>query len=157
MPAVIDLCVTALERYGTRTFAQAARPVLEILDAGKESWHPKLAGTLRRLIEAERRTEGGRLQGLRAVSDRFYRGDIAEELDGWYRKHGGLLRKEDLAAHRTWVEKPVTIDYRAIPSARPGPGPRAPISPKRCDCWRGTTSGKWAIFQPTTFMWSPRP
>ena len=54
VPAVIDLCVTALERYGTRTFAQAARPVLEILDAGEESWHPKLAGTLRRLIEAEK-------------------------------------------------------------------------------------------------------
>ena len=53
VPAVIDLCVTALERYGTRTFAQVARPVLEILDAGQESWHPKLAGTLRRLIEAE--------------------------------------------------------------------------------------------------------
>ena len=81
VPAVIDLCVTALERYGTRTFAQAARPVLEILDAGQEPWHPKLAGTLRRLIEAETQAEGGRLQGLRAVSDRFYRGDIADELD----------------------------------------------------------------------------
>ena len=27
-----------------------------------------------------------------------------------------------------------------------GPGPRGPIFPKRCDCWRGTTSGKWDIF-----------
>ena len=41
VPAVIDLCVTALERYGTRTFAQAARPVLEILDAGEESLAPE--------------------------------------------------------------------------------------------------------------------
>ncbi len=126
VPAVIDLCVTALERYGTRTFAQAARPVLEILDAGGESWHPKLAGTLRRLIEAEKQAEGGRFQGLRAVSDRFYRGDIAEELDGWYRKHGGLLRKEDLAAHRTWVEKPVTIDYRGYTVCKAGPWTQGP-------------------------------
>lgn len=126
VPAVIDLCVTALERYGTRTFAQAARPVLEILDAGGDSWHPKLAGTLRRLIEAESQTEGGRIEGLRAVSDRFYRGDIAEELDAWYREHGGLLRKEDLAAHRTRVEEPVTIDYRGYAVCKAGPWTQGP-------------------------------
>ena len=126
VPAVIDLCVTALERYGTRTFAQAARPVLEILDAGGEPWHPKLARTLRRLVEAEAQAEGDRLQGLRAVSDRFYRGDIAEELDAWYRKHGGLLRKEDLAAHRTWVEEPVTIDYRGHTVCKAGPWTQGP-------------------------------
>ena len=60
------------------------------------------------------------MQGLRAVSDRFYRGDIAEELDAWYRKHGGLLRKEDLAAHRTWVEEPVTVDYRGYTVCKAG-------------------------------------
>ena len=126
VPAVIDLCVTALERYGTRTFAQVSWPVLKILETGEESWHPKLTGTLRRLIQAESKAKGGRIQGLRAVSDRFYRGDIAEELDTWYRKHGGLLRKEDLAAHRTWVEKPVTVDYRGYTVCKAGPWTQGP-------------------------------
>ena len=46
--------------------------------------------------------------------------------DGWYRKHGGLLRKEDLAAHRTWVEKPVTIDYRGYTVCKAGPWTQGP-------------------------------
>ena len=120
VPAVIDLCVTALMRYGTMTFAQTTQPVLRILEGGDQAWHPKLARTLRRLIEAEEQAAGGRRPGLQAVSDRFYRGDIAKELDAWYRKNGGLLRKEDLAAHRTLVEKPVTVDYRGYTICKAG-------------------------------------
>jgi gamma-glutamyltranspeptidase/glutathione hydrolase len=146
VPAVIDLCVTALKMYGTISFAEAAAPVLEILDAGapnwyrdtaggdtidgisgqkinnisratppeKRSWYSELALTLRKLIEAEEHKSGSRGEKLQAVSDRFYRGDIADELERWYIEKGGFLRKKDLAAHRTRVEEAVKIDYRGF-------------------------------------------
>lgn len=44
--------------------------------------------------------------------DAFYRGEIAERIDAFFRANGGYLRKEDLAAHTsTWVE-PVSVNYR---------------------------------------------
>lgn len=143
VPAVIDLCVTALKLYGTISFAEAVAPTLTILDAGspnwyrdsasgdtidgitgqkikniseatpveERSWYADLAVTLRKLTEAENSQEGDREEKLSAVSDRFYRGDIADELEKWYIEKGGFLRKKDLAAHRTFVEDPVAIEY----------------------------------------------
>ena len=144
VPAVIDLCVTALQRYGTISFAEAVAPTLAILDAGapnwyrdtasgdtidgitgqtihdpeaatplsQQSWYADLAATLRKLIAAEESAVGERATKLQAVSDRFYRGDIADALEAWYIEKGGFLRKADLAAHRTLVEAPVEVTYR---------------------------------------------
>jgi len=44
--------------------------------------------------------------------DAFYRGEIADRIDAFFRAQGGYLRKEDLAAHTsTWVD-PVSVNYR---------------------------------------------
>ena len=76
------------------------------------SWYSDLATTFRRLIEAEQQATGTREEKLQAVADRFYRGDIADELVEWYIERGGFLRKRDLANHVTHVEDPVVISYR---------------------------------------------
>lgn len=144
VPAVIDLCVTALRRYGTMSFEQVATPALALLeaggpnwyrdtgsgdtldglsgkkidihllsaDAGGRSWYADLAVTLRKLVDAERNAGGTREAKLQAVADRFYRGDIADDLVEWYIARGGFLRKRDLAEHVTRVEDPVMITYR---------------------------------------------
>ncbi len=144
VPAVIDLCVTALSRYGTMSFEQVAAPALALLDAGGpnwyrdtgsgdtldglsgkkidihllnadtggRSWYADLAKTLRKLVDAERTAGGSREAKLQAVADRFYRGDIADDLVEWYIARGGFLRKRDLAEHVTRVEDPVAITYR---------------------------------------------
>lgn len=112
VPALLDACITLLDRHGTITFAKAASPVLRLLDAGKELWHADLARTVRRLAEAESASGGDRRRGLRLVADYFYRGPIARELDAWCREHGGLIRYGDLARHVTHVEEPVTATYR---------------------------------------------
>ncbi len=60
--------------------------------------NPMLADTLELIAK------GGR--------DEFYQGKIARTIDAFMRKHGGYLRYEDLAAHRSeWVE-PVSTSYR---------------------------------------------
>lgn len=47
-------------------------------------------------------------------ADAFYRGAIAERLDAGMRAHGGLLRKEDLAAYRAIEREPLRSSYRGI-------------------------------------------
>jgi gamma-glutamyltranspeptidase / glutathione hydrolase len=44
--------------------------------------------------------------------DAFYEGEIARRIDAYMREHGGLLRYEDLAAHRSEWIAPVSTNYR---------------------------------------------
>ncbi len=127
VPGAIDLCVTALRLHGTRSFAEAVAPTLALLDAGGRDWYPALAVTLRKLVEAERDTNGTREQKLTAARDRFYRGDVADELEAWYIATGAFLRKRDLEAHETLVEEPVSIDYRGYTVHKCGPWTQGPV------------------------------
>lgn len=111
VPAALDACVVMLERYGTLRFADVAAPTLKLLARHQEPWHADLERTINRLVEAEK-SSTDRSVGLRRVSDLFYRGAIARELDAWSRANGGLLRYQDLATHVTRVEEPVAADYR---------------------------------------------
>ena len=131
VPSVVDLCITLLRRYGTRTFAEIVAPTLAILDAAEESWHPRLAVTLRRLAEAEQVAAGSREEKLTAASDRFYgrngaRQDVADALEADYIEKGGFLRKADLAAHRTLIEDPVVVSYRGYDVFKCGPWTQGP-------------------------------
>lgn len=112
VPAVIDLCIQSMKLWGNLKFEDVIVPALEILDNGSTSWYDDLARTLRKGRDAERNASGTREEKLQAVADRFYRGDIADALDSWYRNNGGLLRKRDLEAHITNLEDPITIDYK---------------------------------------------
>jgi gamma-glutamyltranspeptidase/glutathione hydrolase len=142
VPAVVDLCVSLLKSYGTMSFGEIAKPTLTILDAGGPSWYvdtsdgtkietgrnwqAELAATLRRLVEAEQKAGAGRASNLEAVSERFYRGDIAEELERWYIAKSGFLRKADLAAHKTRIEDPVVAGYRGYAVYKCGPWTQGP-------------------------------
>ncbi|MBM3996766.1 MAG: hypothetical protein FJ303_21825 [Planctomycetes bacterium] len=112
VPAMVDGCLSALDRYGTITFADAVQPTLRILDRHEKKWHADLAVTIRRMIDAEKQSPSDRKRGLRLVADFFYRGPIARELDAWCSANGGLLRYTDLATHVTRIEEPTSADYR---------------------------------------------
>ncbi|WP_232699869.1 gamma-glutamyltransferase [Brevibacillus daliensis] len=48
----------------------------------------------------------------RTKAKSFYEGELADQIDAFSRKHGGFLRKEDLALHQAeWVE-PIKANYR---------------------------------------------
>jgi gamma-glutamyltranspeptidase/glutathione hydrolase len=72
---------------------------------------PALAGTLRRLVEADARGRGHRAAGIAAARDRFYRGDIAAAIGGFSERVGGLLRAGDLAGYRARLEAPVRTTF----------------------------------------------
>ncbi len=86
-----------------------------------------LARTLKKLVEAEKQNASkGRHEALKAARDRFYKGDIAQELAKFSEANGGLFRYEDFANYTAKVEEPVSINYRGYqiyknPSASQGP------------------------------------
>jgi gamma-glutamyltranspeptidase/glutathione hydrolase len=76
---------------------------------------PDLAATLRKLVEAESEAlarGADRKAAIQAAYDRFYRGDVAEELVRATREQGGLITLEDLDAWRVHIEEPVSTTYR---------------------------------------------
>src|SRR5580658_352790 len=142
VPGTIDAIVTLLKLYGTKSFEEVVQPTLAILDAGGPSWYidtgsdqrietgvnwqTDMAVTFRKLVESEKAAKGTRQQKLQAVSDRFYRGDIADALEAWYIEKGGFLRKADLAAHKTPVVDPLETTYRGYTVYKTGPLTQGP-------------------------------
>jgi len=142
VPSTIDAVVTLLKLYGTKSFEEVVQPTLAILDAGGPSWYidtgsgerietgvnwqADMAVTFRKLVQSEKATRGTRQQRLQAVSDRFYRGDIADALEAWYIEKGGFLRKADLAAHKTPVVDPLNTTYRGYTVYKAGPLTQGP-------------------------------
>jgi gamma-glutamyltranspeptidase/glutathione hydrolase len=112
VPGALSLCIATVKLYGTMSFEQVVAPSLELLDAGGKDWYPNLAATFRRLIETEKQTTGTRRQKLQVARDRFYKGDIADELTAYYIENGGFIRKADLAAHKSRIEDPIRVQYR---------------------------------------------
>ncbi len=85
--------------------------------AGEIFRQPDLAATLRKLVEAERQALAAgksRKEAIYAAYDRFYKGDIAEELARGTREQGGLITKEDLAAWQVRIEEPVKTSYKGV-------------------------------------------
>ena len=76
-----------------------------------------LKRTLEKLVEAERDalTQGrSRKEAIYAAYDRFYKGDIAQELVRGTQEQGGLITMEDLANWQVHIEEPVNTSYRGI-------------------------------------------
>ena len=72
-----------------------------------------LARTFKRLIEAEQGASHlGREAALRAARDRFYQGDIAEEMIAFSDSEGGWITMEDLAEFSVKIEPPVSGKFR---------------------------------------------
>ena len=57
-----------------------------------------------------------RKEAIYAAYDRFYRGDIAEEIVRSNREYGGLFTMEDLDKWQVHIEDPVTTNYKGIDS-----------------------------------------
>jgi gamma-glutamyltranspeptidase/glutathione hydrolase len=89
----------------------------EAPDAGEIFRQPDLAATLRKLVEAEQRAlaQGrNRKEAIQAAYDRFYRGDIAEELVRSTREQGGLFTLADLANWKVRIEEPSRVTYKGV-------------------------------------------
>lgn len=111
----IDLVRDRLARYPTtaRIYLPGGKP----LGAGDLLKNPDYARTLRKLVAAERRAKSkgaSRSAAIQAAFTRFYAGDIAREIDRFFRAQGGVLTAADLAAYEPRWTEPIHTTYRGF-------------------------------------------
>ena len=82
--------------------------------AGETIRFPNMARTFRRMVAAERAAvrTGGRVGGIIAARDRFYKGDIAEEMVAFLQNNDAPYTIEDFAEFFARIEAPVSVNYR---------------------------------------------
>ncbi len=74
---------------------------------------PTLANTLKKMVEAEREHRAeGREAGVAAARDRFYKGDIAEEIVAFLQAYGAPFALDDFAEFYARVEEPLSTTYK---------------------------------------------
>jgi len=87
--------------------------------------NPDFANTLKLLCKAEDASKHkGRIAGIDAARDAFYKGDIAKRIvefihenpveDASGKSHAGLFTYEDFAEWQATVEDPLTVNYRGL-------------------------------------------
>ncbi|MEM1319639.1 MAG: gamma-glutamyltransferase [Bacteroidota bacterium] len=85
--------------------------------AGEIFVQQDLLNTLQKLVEAEAQAlKAGqdRKAAIYAAYDRFYKGDIADELVRSTQEQGGLISKADLANWKVYIEEPEMTTYKGI-------------------------------------------
>jgi gamma-glutamyltranspeptidase/glutathione hydrolase len=104
-------------RYSREVFLTHPGQEREAPVAGEVFRQTDLAATLKKLVEAERlalKRGKGRKEAILAAYDRFYKGDIAQELVRGVKEEGGLITLEDLARWKVRIEEPLQTNYKGI-------------------------------------------
>lgn len=131
VPSLMSKIITDLE-HDYRRWPQNAsiympkgRPPLP----GERLVQSDLATTIQYMIDEERSAaaKGGRIAGLRAAHDAFYRGDIAKRIVQYHRENGGWFREEDLAEFRSEVAPALKTTFQDIDFYFCGPWCQGPV------------------------------
>ncbi len=104
---------------------------------GQRFRNPQLGATLRRLLAEGENGGGSREARLGRLREAYYQGFVAAAIDRFAASGDGtdvtgnpspcLVTGEDLAAHRTLIEPPVTVEYAGLLVAKPGPWCQGPV------------------------------
>ena len=179
--AAPDAWLTALERYGTMSFAEVAEAAIRaaregfpahrlmVLQIGERQetirampdnaavFMPKgrppevgeplvqtdLAGTLQFLADEDMAGgKRGRVAGLQAVREAFYKGDIARAIAHYHADNGGLITRDDLAAFRVNVEAPQSIRLGKVEVYTCGPWCQGPMLLQALNILEGIDLGR---------------
>ncbi len=109
------------QRYWVKPDGTAYRP-------GDTIKFPTLANTLTRMVEAERAHKAeGRAAGVAAARDRFYKGDIAQEMVGFLKAHDAPFELADFAEFYARVEAPRMTTYRGYEVYKHSFGGQGPV------------------------------
>jgi gamma-glutamyltranspeptidase / glutathione hydrolase len=146
VPGILSGLELALERYGTLAFREALAPAVAIARAGFRL-SEGLAANMRGCGAQFRADEGSRKLYLRDgepldagdrlrnpdlaamlatlaqrnSGDSFYRGDIAHQIADAFKRNGGLVTAEDLAAYRANEVEPLSFVWQGNDIRTPPP------------------------------------
>ena len=98
---------------------------------------PTIAATYRRIVAEAVAGGASREAQIEAAREAFYRGFVADAVDRFYRseelmdstgrRHGGLLRGDDLARYSATLEATVVRRYRGVEVHKTGPWGQGPV------------------------------
>jgi len=141
VPGIPSAWVALSERFGKLPLTQVLQPAIVYAEKGFpvsphvhslwkssfemfskvkgeefQSWFEVFAPEGRAPHMGEMWRSQGHAETLQSIAETkgeaFYRGYLAEQMDAFMQKHGGFLRKEDLAAYKPeWVD-PIKVNYR---------------------------------------------
>jgi len=103
--------------YSKAVFLPHPGDAREAPEAGEVFKQPDLAATLRKLVDTEQealKAGKSRRDAIMAAYDRFYKGDIAQEIVRSTQEQGGLITMADLANWKVYLEEPVMTTYKGI-------------------------------------------
>lgn len=99
--------------------------------------NPVLADTFERILKEAESVGGNRERQIEAALDAFYRGFVAESIDGFCRDnefldtsgraHSGFLSGQDLAAWSPAIEDPLALDYENFTVFKCGAWSQGPV------------------------------
>lgn len=89
---------------------------------------PTLARTLHRMVDAERAAKAkGRAAGIAAARDRFYKGDLAQEMVSFLKAHDAPFELADFSEYYARIEEPAKTTYRGYTVYKHGFGSQGPV------------------------------
>jgi gamma-glutamyltranspeptidase/glutathione hydrolase len=97
------------------TSAAVFLPGGEVPEPGQMFRMTDLANTFKKVVEAEQQALSAgktRSEALQAAFDRFYKGDIADEMARFYQDNGGDFTRDDFAAYEPVWAEPVHTTFR---------------------------------------------
>ncbi|MCU0404131.1 MAG: gamma-glutamyltransferase [Chitinophagaceae bacterium] len=103
--------------YSKKVFLPHEGQRREAPEPGEIFVQQDLLNTLNKMVEAEQealKKKKTRKEAIMAAYDRFYKGDIADEIVRGTREQGGLFTKEDLANWKPYWEETLTTSYKGI-------------------------------------------
>lgn len=103
--------------YSKKVFLTHLGEEREAPHAGEIFVQEDLLNTLQKLVDAEAaslKAGKSRKEAIYAAYERFYRGDIAEEIVRGTQEQGGLITKADLANWKVYIEEPDMVTYKDI-------------------------------------------
>jgi gamma-glutamyltranspeptidase/glutathione hydrolase len=124
------------ERYPTT--AEIYCPGGRVPEVGEVLRNPDWADAVKTMCQAEAAARhNGRVAGIEAARDAFYKGEIAERIVDFIAKnpvedasgasHAGLLSLEDLAEWHATVEEPASLRYRGLDVHKCPPWTQGPV------------------------------
>jgi gamma-glutamyltranspeptidase/glutathione hydrolase len=116
----ISRSIAKMEQVFREEWPGSAELYLPVPEPGTLFRNRELAATWRRVLAES----AGDPEAAREV---FYRGFVAEAIDGFSRGNGGLLDGDDLTSWRASLEPPVTRDYRGWEVSKTGPWGQGPV------------------------------
>jgi gamma-glutamyltranspeptidase / glutathione hydrolase len=111
----------ANQKYWSKPDGAAYKP-------GETITLPTTADTLKKMVDAERGAKAnGRVAGITAARDRFYKGDIAREIVAFLQAHDSPWDYSDFAEFYARVEEPAQTTYRGYTVYKHGFGSQGPV------------------------------